>query len=161
MQSIEASSKGFHIGATRPRPEGRQDGGHHGAQDGVITRAFCRRRPPFVTIACTSCPLSNCRCWLPSRSIFGERTRASINRTSHHRGTIKLSLNDTSSPSTRTPRLRRLFFPLYCSSSAQEAIHHHHTRVGYYTTNGGPNQYKSRVSLCCEFVEFVREILAS
>ena len=24
--------------------------------------------------------------------------------------------------------------PLYCSSSAQEAIHHHHTGVGYYTT---------------------------
>ena len=24
------------------------------------------------------------RCWLPSHSIFGERTRASINRTSHH-----------------------------------------------------------------------------
>ena len=30
-QSTEASSKGFHIDATRPRPAGRQDGGHHGA----------------------------------------------------------------------------------------------------------------------------------
>ena len=39
-RSTEASSKGFHIGATRPRPAGRQDGGHHGAQDGVTTRAF-------------------------------------------------------------------------------------------------------------------------
>ena len=44
-RSPEASGKGFHIGATRPRPAGRQDGGHHGAQDGVITRAFCMRRP--------------------------------------------------------------------------------------------------------------------
>ena len=44
-RSTEASSKGFHIGATRPRPARRQDGGHHGAQDGVTTRAFCRRRP--------------------------------------------------------------------------------------------------------------------
>ena len=44
-RSTEASSKGFHIGATRPRPEGRQDGGHHGAQDSVTTRAFGRRRP--------------------------------------------------------------------------------------------------------------------
>ena len=44
-RSTEASSKGFHIGATRPGPEGRQDGGHHGAQGGVTTRAFCRRRP--------------------------------------------------------------------------------------------------------------------
>ena len=43
-RSTEASSKGFHIGATRPRPEGRQDGGHRGAQDGVTTRAFGRRR---------------------------------------------------------------------------------------------------------------------
>ena len=44
-QSTEASRKGFHISATRPRPAGRQDGGHHGAQGGVTTRAFCRRRP--------------------------------------------------------------------------------------------------------------------
>ena len=39
-RSTEASSKGFHIGAMRPRPAGRQDGGHHGAQGGVTTRAF-------------------------------------------------------------------------------------------------------------------------
>ena len=38
-RSPEASGKGFHIGATRPRPAGRQDGGHRGAQDGVIVRA--------------------------------------------------------------------------------------------------------------------------
>ena len=44
-QSTEASSKGFHISAMRPRPAGRQDGGHRGAQDGVTTRAFGRRRP--------------------------------------------------------------------------------------------------------------------
>ena len=56
-QSIEASSEGFHIGATRPRPAGRQDVGHHGAQDGVIASTFGSRRPPVVRIACTSCPL--------------------------------------------------------------------------------------------------------
>ena len=44
-RSTEASSKGCHIDATRPRPEGRQDGGHRGAQDGVTTRTFRRRRP--------------------------------------------------------------------------------------------------------------------
>ena len=38
--STEASSEGYHIGATRPRPAKRQDGGHHGAQDGVIASAF-------------------------------------------------------------------------------------------------------------------------
>ena len=43
-RSTGASSKGFHIGATRPRPAGQQDGGHRGAQDGVTTRAFDRRR---------------------------------------------------------------------------------------------------------------------
>ena len=44
MRIPEASGKGFHIGATRPRPAGRQDGGHRGAQDDVTTRAFGRRR---------------------------------------------------------------------------------------------------------------------
>ena len=58
-KSTEASGKGFLIGATRPRPAGRQDGGHRGAQDGVTTRAFGRRRPPLVRITCTSCIPSN------------------------------------------------------------------------------------------------------
>ena len=35
----------------------------------------------------------------------------------------------------------------------------HWSRVLHH--NNGPNQYKSCVFLCCEFVEFVREILAS
>ena len=39
------SSKGNHFGATRPRPVERQDEGHRGAQDGVTTRAFRRRKP--------------------------------------------------------------------------------------------------------------------
>ena len=54
----EASSKGFHISATRPRLAEWRDRGHHGAQDGVITSAFGSRRPPLVGIACTSCTLS-------------------------------------------------------------------------------------------------------
>ena len=44
LQSTEASGKGCHFGATRPRPRGLQDGGHRGAQDGVTTRALCRPR---------------------------------------------------------------------------------------------------------------------
>ena len=44
-RSTEASGKGCLIGATRPRPGGRRDGGHRGAQDGLTTRAFRRRRP--------------------------------------------------------------------------------------------------------------------
>ena len=44
-RSTEASSKGFHISATRPRPAGRPGRGHRGAQDGITTRAFRRRRP--------------------------------------------------------------------------------------------------------------------
>ena len=43
-RSTEASGKGCHFGATRPRPGGLPDGGHCGAQDGVTTRALCRRR---------------------------------------------------------------------------------------------------------------------
>ena len=43
-RSTEASGKGCHFGATRPRLGGLRDGGHRGAQDGVITRALRRRR---------------------------------------------------------------------------------------------------------------------
>ena len=83
-RSPEASGKGFHIGATRPRPAGWQDGGHDGAQDSVTTRAFGRRRPPFVRITCTSClPSKLAVVGSLSRLTFGKRTRASINRTSH------------------------------------------------------------------------------
>ena len=57
-RSTEASGKGFHIGAMRPRPAERQDGDHRGAQDSVITSAFGSRIPPLVKIACTTCPLS-------------------------------------------------------------------------------------------------------
>ena len=42
-RSTEASDKGCHFGARRPSP-GLQDGGHRGAQDGVTTRALCKRR---------------------------------------------------------------------------------------------------------------------
>ena len=39
-RSTEASGKGCHFGATRPRPGGRQGGGHRGAQDGVTPEPF-------------------------------------------------------------------------------------------------------------------------
>ena len=51
----KVSSKGNHFGATRPKPAGRQDGGHRGAQDGVIASAFGSRRPTLVRITCTRC----------------------------------------------------------------------------------------------------------
>ena len=54
-----ASSKGIHFGATRPRPAERQDGGHHGAQAGVTTRAFGRRGPTLVRISVLDVPLQN------------------------------------------------------------------------------------------------------
>ena len=53
--STEASGKGCHFSAMRPRPAERQDGGHRGAQDGVITSAFGSRRPTLVRITCTIC----------------------------------------------------------------------------------------------------------
>ena len=53
------SSKGNHFGATRPRPGGPQDGGHRGAQDGVTTRALCRRGPTLVRISVLDIPLQN------------------------------------------------------------------------------------------------------
>ena len=54
-----ASSKGIHFGATRPRPAERQDGGLHGAQAGVTTRAFGRRGPTLVRISVLDVPFQN------------------------------------------------------------------------------------------------------
>ena len=53
------SGKGYHFGATRPRPAERQDGGHHGAQAGVIVRVFGRRGPTLVRISVLDVPLQN------------------------------------------------------------------------------------------------------
>ena len=49
----KASGKGYHSGAMRPRPAGRQDVGHRGAQDSIIANAFGSRRQPLVRITCT------------------------------------------------------------------------------------------------------------
>ena len=55
----KASGKGYHSGATRPRPAERQYGGHHGAQAGVIVRVFGRRGPTLVRISVLDVPLQN------------------------------------------------------------------------------------------------------
>ena len=140
----KVSRKGYHSRAMRPRLAERPDGGHRGAQDGVITSAFGSRRPPLFMITCTRCSPSK---WpivgaLPAQ-LFGERSRASINRASHHRvrdpdfgwtrereaTKLTQAVHRTSS---RTP-LARLFFlctvhqPLRKSTTP-------HTGVGYYTT---------------------------
>ena len=51
------SSKGNHFGATRPRLAKWQDGGHRGAQAGVIVRVFGRRGPTLVRISVLDVPL--------------------------------------------------------------------------------------------------------
>ena len=79
-----ASGKGFHSGATRPRLEERRDGGHRGAQDGVITSAFGSRRPTLVRITCTRCSPSKWPLLVPFPLNIWEEDQASINRTSHH-----------------------------------------------------------------------------
>ena len=58
-RSPEESAKGFHSGATRSRPPGRQDGGHRQAHRSVTTRGFSQAKTTFVRIDCTTCPLSN------------------------------------------------------------------------------------------------------
>ena len=47
-------------------------------------QSLWQAKTAFVRIACTSCPLRIGRCGIPSRSIFGKRTRAPINRDNHH-----------------------------------------------------------------------------
>ena len=96
-------------------------------------------------------PFKSCCCGIPSRSIFVKRTRAFINRSSHHsRNPSHLETDRTLTKQNTTlaknTSPREVVLPLYCSSSAQEAIHHttHRSRVLHH--NGGPNLYKSCVS---------------
>ena len=58
-RSPEESAKGFPSGVTRPRPTGRQDGGHRRAHRSVMTKGFSQEKTTFVRISCTTCPLSN------------------------------------------------------------------------------------------------------
>ena len=105
-------------------------------------------------------PFEMANCWRPSRSLFGERPRASINRASHQRrrGRLEIWYNhsrergrgERTHPSSSSHQLkntsREAVLPLYCPSSAPEAIHHttHWSRVLHH--NGDLNQYKHRVS---------------
>ena len=57
--STEASGKGCHFGATRPRPPGRQAGGHRRAHRSITTRGFSQAKTTLVRIGCTSCLPSN------------------------------------------------------------------------------------------------------
>ena len=109
-----------------------------------IASAFGSRRPTLVRITCTRCSLRNGRCWRPPRSIFGKRTRASINRTSHHRGEdglIKYSLDREVTEliqavhraSSRTPLARQFFLCIVHHQPLRQSTIPH-TGVGYYTT---------------------------
>ena len=107
-------------------------------------------------------PLKLGRCWIPSRLTFGKRTRASVNRASPHRRKgrfIQSILTHTSSLSSRTPLLLRLF--VHCTivhlSPRGNPPPPHWSRVLHH--NGGPNQYKPLCPLFFEFVELGREIV--
>ena len=65
-------SKGNHFGATRPRPAGRQNGGHHGAQASVIVRIFGRRGPTLVWISVLDVPLQKSQLLVPFPLIIWE-----------------------------------------------------------------------------------------
>ena len=102
------------------------------------------------------------RCWLPSRSIFGERTRAYISRASHHRRGMEqfTQLSPAKSPSTRTPQPQEAVLPtvLFIISLGGNPPPPHWSRVLH--RNSGPNQYKSCVLVFLGFVELGREIVA-
>ena len=71
----KASGKGYRFGATRPRPAERQDGSHHGAQDGVTARVFGSRRPTLVRISVLDVPLQNGQLLAPSPLIIWEEAQ--------------------------------------------------------------------------------------
>ena len=127
-------------------------------------QSLLQAKTAFVRIAWLSPFKFSRRSWLPSRSIFGKRTRDYIRRTSHRsRGSIPSSiLTPTSSLSTSTPQPQEAVLPLvllFIILRGNPPPPPHWSRVLHH--NGGPNQYKSCVFLCCEFVEFIRKILES
>ena len=140
-KSTEASSKCCYIGATRPRPGGRQDGGHRGAQDSVTTRAFGKRRPPFVRITRTSCLPSNL-------AVVGSLHAQYLGRGPRplyiEIATIVEGIEFSSDPEAieltqvvhrtgpRTP-LAKLFFPCTVHHQPKRQSTTPHTGVGYYT----------------------------
>ena len=71
----KASGKGYRFGETRPRPAEWQDGGHHGAQDGVIVRAFGSRIPTLVRISVLDVPLQNGQLLVPFPLIIWEEAQ--------------------------------------------------------------------------------------
>ena len=68
------SDKGYRFGATRPRPAERQDGSHHGAQDGITARVFGSRRPTLVKISVVDVPLQNGQLLAPFPPIIWEES---------------------------------------------------------------------------------------
>ena len=96
-------------------------------------------------------------CWLPSRSIFGKRTRASINRTSHHRRnhllldrilTYQNSLERSSHPpSTRTPHPQEAVPPLVLFTTGPRGNPPPPHWSRYYTTTVARTSI-NLVSLC-------------
>ena len=107
-------------------------------------------------------PFKSGRCGIPSRLTFGKRSRASINRTSHHPrkrgGKIHTILIHTSPPSSRTPLLGGYSsFVLVHPQPTRQSTTPHWSRVLHH--NGGPNQYKSCVLVFFGFGELVCEIV--
>ena len=71
----KASGKGYRFGATRPRPVERQDGGHHGAQSGIIVKVFGSRRPTLVRISVLDVPFQNGQLLAPFPLIIWEEAQ--------------------------------------------------------------------------------------
>ena len=118
----------------------QQDGCHRGAQDGVTTRAFGRRRPPFVRITCTSFPPSNWPLLAPFPLNIWGADRASISRTSHHsRRGRALDHSDHPQPLQLTKLKdtspQEAVLPLYLFILSLQGNPPHHTGVGCYTTS--------------------------
>ena len=101
-------------------------------------QSLWQARTDFSQDKCTRCSPSK---WpivgaLPAQYLGRGPGPHSINRASHH--SIEASGRDRSNLSQnhqhKNSSPREVVLPLYCSSSAPEAIHTPHTGVGYYTT---------------------------
>ena len=113
-------------------------------------------------------PFKISRCGIPTRLIFGKRTGASINRTSHHRSRGSSHPGIRSIPPSYAQAHRAQEYLCSGDSSSLVLVHPqptrqsttpHWSRVLHHV--GGPNQYKLLCPLFFEFDVLSFEIVVS
>ena len=128
-QSPEESAKGFHSGATRPRPPGRRSSPsppqRHDQRLFAGEDHFSQDRMYYLS------PSKSRRCEIPSRSYLGSGPRPLYIGLSHHHSGREMYCNPSTTPSQEYLTSRGLFILCTSSSIAPRGNPPHHTGLGY------------------------------